>query len=104
MRYVLAALPLLAVFALPAAAGQKGDARCALYGEGFVYSESTGTCVKVSGEIRGGYHSGHKVNGFDTEGQLTIDARKETELGQLRIVVPPKYSQGAACDATKGMC
>lgn len=104
MRHAFLALPLLAFLAAPAAAEQKGDPRCSLYGEGFTYSESTGTCVKISGDIRAGYKSGRQSRGFDTEGSVTLDARKETDLGQLRIVVSPKYSQTPSCNAPGGLC
>ena len=105
MRHAFLALPLLAFLTAPAVAEQKGDPRCALYGEGFTYSESTGTCIKISGDIRAGYKSGRQSRGFDTQGGVTLDARKETDLGQLRIVVSPKYSQTPSCNnAPGGLC
>jgi hypothetical protein len=71
----------------------KPDARCALYGEGFTYAESTGICVKISGFVEAGVYSGggkHRDKAGPTMG-VGVDVRKQTELGTLRIVIesPP---------------
>jgi hypothetical protein len=93
MRALIPALILAASLSLPALADQKKDHRCDIYGEGFTYVESSGACVKISGDIRAGYSAGHKAKGFDTQGRVTLDARKQTDLGELRVVVSPEFSQ-----------
>ena len=92
MRRLFVALAFATVATLPALAGEKSDPRCALYGEGFIYSESAGMCLKISGEIRSDYRTGRKGKAFETQGQVTFDGRTETEFGPMRIVVSPKVS------------
>lgn len=84
---------LAALFGLIAMGGASADSltdsyRCAMYGEGFVYSPSSGFCVKVSGHVRADYHFGSgKSGGFGSSVGLGLDARTETGLGTARIVI-----------------
>jgi hypothetical protein len=106
MRLIAAAVLAFAVTPCAMAAGSQ-DPRCAHYGPGFVYAESTGFCIKVSGSIESSMQFGKKRspfaverngsgggNGFDTEVEGAIDARKDTELGPLRLFVAPKGRVG----------
>ena len=95
MRRLTIAFAFVAATTLPAFAGDKSDPRCALYGEGFTYSESAGMCVKISGELRTDFKVGKKTKAFESQGEVTLDARKETEFGEMRIVVSPRISSGA---------
>jgi hypothetical protein len=62
--------------------------RCAMYGEGFVYSPSSGFCIKISGHVRADYHFGSgKSERFGSSAGLGLDARTETGLGTARIVI-----------------
>jgi len=90
MVLLAAALGLVAVPAI----AQDGDPRCAMHGEGFYYSEPTGSCIKVSGEVRAGFgtHSGRARLG--SEGGLSLDARTGTEAGPFRMFVSPKLRSG----------
>jgi hypothetical protein len=107
MKRVIAAS--IAAFAAsqPAMAGGSADPRCAHYGPGFVYAESTGFCIKVSGSIESSMRFGRTTNpfaversgsgpgnGFETEVKGSIDARKDTEIGPLRLFVAPKSRVG----------
>jgi hypothetical protein len=85
-----AALGLLAV---PADA-QDGDPRCAMHGEGFHYSEPTGSCIKVSGEVRAGFGTRSGGARLGSEGGLSLDARTDTEAGPFRMFVSPKARSG----------
>ncbi len=88
----------LAAAGTPALAGDKTDPRCSQYGPGFIYAESSGFCVRLSGQIEAGYSfgSGQKrnfggsSNAFGTEATVGFDARKDTDLGPLRLYVAPK--------------
>jgi hypothetical protein len=57
---------------------------CDTYGAGFFYIPGTETCLKIGGFVR--YDVNINRNGWtkNTRGQLTIDAREETEYGTLR--------------------
>ncbi|MDQ0471016.1 hypothetical protein [Labrys wisconsinensis] len=84
----LGLLPLLA--AAPAGAGDT-DPRCASYGVGFIYSESSGFCVKMSGDVSAGFVSRSKGGlHFGDDTRVDVDARKNTELGPLRLYVSPR--------------
>ncbi|MFN8828630.1 MAG: porin [Labrys sp. (in: a-proteobacteria)] len=62
--------------------------RCAMYGEGFIYSPSSGFCVKVSGHVRADYYTGrNKSERFGSSVGLGLDARTETGFGTARIVL-----------------
>ena len=88
------------VLAFPAWAAGGGDPRCTQYGRGFVFSESTGFCIRLSGSVESSYrvgkgpfhdHEGGSIaNGFESEANGALDARKETELGPMRLFVAPK--------------
>jgi hypothetical protein len=83
----------LAALAAPgvALAGEREDPRCAMYGGGFIYSETSGFCIKVRGSVETGYQFGSKRSrGFDTEAGVSLDARKDTEAGPLRLFIAPK--------------
>lgn len=67
------------------------DPHCALYGEGFVWAEATGSCIKISGDVRANYRFGSGDSGFGSEGGLSLDARKDTELGPFRAFVEPRF-------------
>jgi hypothetical protein len=87
-----AALPLL-VLLLPgvvAADERREDPRCAQHGRGFLYSETTGACIRISGSVESSYRFGSGRSVFDSEGSVSLDARKDTELGPLRLFVKPK--------------
>jgi hypothetical protein len=87
----------------PTLAASAADPRCAHYGPGFVYSEGTGFCIKVSGSVessvrfgKGPFNDhesgeGSTGKGFESEVDGKIDARKDTELGPLRLYVEPKW-------------
>jgi hypothetical protein len=92
MHRIVIALAIAAAATLPALAGEQSDPRCAEYGKGFIYSETAGMCVKISGEIRSDYKMGNKTKAFDSRGEVTFDARRQTDFGELRIVVSPKAS------------
>ena len=94
-----------AVPAAPAWAASGGDPRCTQYGRGFVFSESTGFCIRLSGSVESSYrvgkgpfhdHEGGSIaNGFESEANGALDARKETELGPMRLFVAPKGRVGS---------
>jgi hypothetical protein len=96
-------LALAAGLAVPASAERAADPRCAQYGPGFVYSEGTGFCIKLSGSVETGLRfgkgpfndheggGGASGKGFESEVDGRIDARKDTELGPLRLYVQPKW-------------
>jgi hypothetical protein len=99
---VMIGLALAAALAVPAQAETAVDPRCAQYGRGFVYSEGTGFCIKLSGSVETGLRfgkgpfndhegGGSSGNGFESEVDGKIDARKDTELGPLRLYVEPKW-------------
>jgi hypothetical protein len=87
-------------------AADGGDPRCARYGRGFVYSEGSGFCVKVSGSVetsarfgKGPFNDDHQHgwdtgDGLGTEVEGSLDARKDTDLGPLRVYVQPKGKIG----------
>jgi len=87
---VAAALGLLAG---PATA-EEGDPRCAMHGEGFIYSEPTGSCIKMSGELSVGFGARSGGSRLRSEGGLSLDARTETEAGPFRLFVSPKVRSG----------
>ena len=83
----------------PARAEERIDPRCAQHGAGFVYSETSGFCIKLWGSVQGDYRFGKSGgpfvnqsggNGFGTEVEGAVDARKDTELGPLRLYFRPK--------------
>src|SRR6476619_642964 len=105
-RLVAAAIAAFAVSPAALAAGS-ADPRCAHYGPGFVYAESTGFCIKVSGSIESSVRFGKNSHPFavdrngsgggnasDTEFKGSVDARKDTELGPLRLFIAPKGRVG----------
>ena len=57
---------------------------CDAYGAGFFYIPGTETCLKIGGYVR--YDVNIDANGWtkNTRGQLTVDARSDTEWGTLR--------------------
>jgi hypothetical protein len=83
----------LGLLALPAIA-EDGDPRCAMHGEGFYYSEPTGSCIKVSGEVRAGFGARSGGARLGSEGGLSLDARTDTEAGPFRMFVSPKVRSG----------
>jgi hypothetical protein len=87
-RSLLAAL----VLALSASAclAEDVDPRCAIHGEGFHYSESTGSCIKISGDVRADFRAGGGESRFGGEAGLSVDARKDTEAGPFRLFFSPK--------------
>jgi hypothetical protein len=95
-------LALAAGLLTPALAESAADPRCAQYGRGFAYSEGTGFCIKLSGSVETGLRfgkgpfndhdgGGSTGRGFESEVDGRIDARKDTELGPLRLYVQPKW-------------
>jgi hypothetical protein len=106
MKRLLVTVAALALAPSAVAAGP-ADPRCAQYGPGFVYAESTGFCIKMSGSIESSMRFGRNPNpfalerngsgggnGFETEINGAVDARKDTELGPLRLFVAPKGRVG----------
>lgn len=79
-------------------AGDRTDLRCIAYGKGFVYSQGTGFCVKLGGEIEGGVIVGsvktksglRNGSAFDSSVSVHLDARKETDYGPVRIYIEGK--------------
>lgn len=99
--------------ATPALAADRMDPHCSEYGAGFVYSPSSGFCVRLGGQIEvgvshgGGLHTpnrddafgpapdalgGQHDDPFGTSATLQLDARKATEYGPLRLYVQPRAS------------
>lgn len=73
------------------AAREPGMRPCPQYGPGFVRIEGSQTCVRLGGEVRfeygfGGRRSGN-ATGARSGAMIELDARTETELGQVRAVV-----------------
>lgn len=64
-----------------------GDRRCAEYGPRFVYSESTGLCIRISGRVRADFTFGDGGSDSNTSAGATLDIRKDTELGPFRLVI-----------------
>ncbi|WP_342358445.1 porin [Terrarubrum flagellatum] len=65
---------------------------CPQYGPGFFKLEGSNTCVRLGGEARfefgyGGGRSRDAYSGTRSGAMVELDARTETELGQLRTVV-----------------
>jgi hypothetical protein len=92
-RLAIAALALLPLLAAAPVRADDTDPRCASYGVGFIYSESSGFCIKVSGDIRAGFVASSKSKGglhFGDDTRANVDARKNTELGPLRLYVSPR--------------
>jgi hypothetical protein len=86
----LVAVAALAGSPLAALAADKQDPRCVVHGEGFVWWETAGTCVRVSGDLRAGFTAGSGSSGFGSEGRVKLDSRTATEFGPLRVYVSPK--------------
>jgi hypothetical protein len=93
MKSIALVAAALGLLASPAAA-EEGDPRCAMHGEGFIYSEPTGSCIKMSGELSAGFRAGGGGSRLGSEGGLSLDARTETEAGPFRLFVSPKVRSG----------
>jgi hypothetical protein len=93
MKRIAIAATALGLAAIPAA-GEDGDPRCAMHGEGFIYSEPTGSCIKVSGELRAGFGTRSGGARLGSEGGLSLDARTDTDAGPFRLFVSPKVRSG----------
>jgi hypothetical protein len=67
---------------------------CDAYGEGYFYIPGTETCLKIGGYVRSDHNLGESpYSGEDlgwspfTRGVVTLDARSDTELGELRSFI-----------------
>ncbi|KQR78001.1 porin [Rhizobium sp. Leaf341] len=67
---------------------------CDAFGEGFFYIPGTETCLKIGGYVRNDNNLGESAySGEDldwspfTRGTLTLDARNDTEFGELRSFI-----------------
>jgi len=92
LRSILVAAAVFAS-AAPAFAGSKNFPQCSRYGEGFVYSPETGTCIKVSGEFRADYGFGRRNSPFGSTVEGTADVRGDTAFGPFRAVIEPRASK-----------
>jgi hypothetical protein len=75
---------------LAALAGDKQDPRCVVHGEGFVWWETAGSCVRIGGELRAGVTASSGSSGFGSEGRVKLDSRSDTQFGPLRVFVSPR--------------
>jgi hypothetical protein len=78
-----------------ALAAERDDPRCAQYGPGFIHSEMSGFCIKVSGSVETSYRFGGGGSRPDSEASMSLDARGDTGLGPVRVLVEPKLRPGS---------
>lgn len=90
---------LISILAMPAWATSNPDPRCSMFGEGFSYVDSIGSCVRIGGIVRadagigrgGGRRGG--AAGLGSRAAVGMEVDKETELGPFRAVVIPRVRE-----------
>src|ERR1044072_808964 len=70
---------------------------CDAYGTGYFYIPGTETCLSVGGYIRTEVRFGDQISGdsdvnFWTRGQVTFQAKNDTEYGTLTGVITLRYN------------
>ncbi|MBY5475379.1 porin (plasmid) [Rhizobium leguminosarum] len=76
---------------------------CDAYGTGYFYIPGTETCLSISGYIRTEVRFGDHISGdsdvdFWTRGQVTFQAKNDTEYGTLTGVITLRYNVDNASD------
>ncbi|SDR56726.1 Porin subfamily protein [Rhizobiales bacterium GAS191] len=72
---------------------------CTLYGPGFFYIPGSDTCIRLSGRARFEYINFQAFNraldnsSFRASGRLAVDARTQTDLGQLRAFIRMTFTR-----------
>ena len=91
MRIGLISAALAALMASPAFAESmfdedKPDPRCGLYGSGFTYSQSSGTCVKSKREVK--IKAKFEINTKPTRPPMRVRVKSGAAVGPVELTIP----------------